>query len=162
MPRHIMTDINFQPRSITFKKPIFEDSFIEPGMRAKITKVEYSERDEAYIIYFDLSDYFEHNKVLLTESYFPNKYTEKLLAKPMYTALEANAYTSTTSEYLFVGNGTRDDVLFNQVLQEFCEDFDPTKEDPEFVAKYQAIYNAVKAGSMSFEDFLEATALSKQ
>lgn len=79
------------PIKVKFKQAIFEDSFIEEGMVAYLTKVsindEYSDPESiVYDLSFNQEPFMKHNEILLTECYYQNKYTGYDEDKKLYTA----------------------------------------------------------------------------
>lgn len=85
-----------------------EDSFIEKGMKAWLTKISLVEIEEdgtLYQLFLDFEDFYEENKKYLTECFYPNKYTAKLPEKDLYTAEEAGMYSHKTSVYYWIANG---------------------------------------------------------
>lgn len=100
------------PIKVKFKKSIFEDSFVEEGMIAYLTKVSIDDKysdpeDTVYDLHFNQEPFMGHNEILLTECYYPNIHTEGLESKPLYTAKEAGQFKIRWSEYMSVfGNQT--------------------------------------------------------
>lgn len=77
-----------------------DDSFIERGMQAwltKITKENDPDIPYAYRLFFDLTDFEKENDKYLTETFFENKHTRKIYGDEkkrsgLYTAKEAGFY----------------------------------------------------------------------
>lgn len=101
---------------VQFLKPIFEDDFVERGMTAWLTGIEYNDTVDCYELFFDFSDFEEINDKYFRESYYPNVHTALLPKKPKYTAKEAGMYNPKYSVYLSVGKGERDDDLFQKEI----------------------------------------------
>lgn len=64
------------PIKVKFKKSIFDDSFVEEGVIAYLTKVEIEDKYSypesiVYELSFNQEPFIEHNEILLTECYFP-------------------------------------------------------------------------------------------
>lgn len=60
----------------------------------------------------------QHNEVLLTDCYYPNKHTKKLnLEKGLYTAKEAGMFDVRWEDYVDVFKGQ----TLGEVLSEFLE-----------------------------------------
>ena len=50
---------------VQFLKPIFEDDFVEKGMNAWLTDIEWDSKENCYNLYFDFSDFeVENDKYL--------------------------------------------------------------------------------------------------
>lgn len=63
---------------VQFLKPLFEDDFVERGMKAWLTKIEWDEGADCYNLFFDFKDFEEENDKYFTECYRPNRHTESL------------------------------------------------------------------------------------
>ena len=110
------------PIKVKFKQAIFEDSFIEEGMVAYLTKVsingEYSDPESiVYDLSFNQEPFMEHNEILLTECYYQNKYTGYNEDKKLYTAKEADCFDKRWSDYVDVFKGQ----TFEEVAQQYFE-----------------------------------------
>ena len=110
---------------VQFLKPIFEDDFVERGMKAWLTSVEWCVREKCYELTFDFSEFEEGNIKYFKESYYENICTRKLnLDKEFYTAIEAGCYTSKYSVYFSVKGDSQDDVEFNKSIIEYLKVID--------------------------------------
>lgn len=110
------------PIKVKFKKSIFDDSFIEEGMCAYLTKVSVEEKysdpeDTVYELHFNQEPFMEHNEILLTECYYQNKYTGYNGDKKLYTAKEAGCFDKRWSDYMDVFKGQ----TFEEVASEYFE-----------------------------------------
>lgn len=110
------------PIKVKFKKSIFDDSFVEEDMIAYLTKVSVEDKysdpeDTTYDLHFNQEPFMEHNEILLTECYYPNKYTGYGNDKKLYTAKEAGMFDKRWSEYMSV----LDDQTFEEVANEHFE-----------------------------------------
>lgn len=110
------------PIKVKFKKSIFDDSFIEEGMIAYLTKVSTNEEHSEGVVYelhFNQEPFMEHNEILLTECYFQNKYTGYGYNgnKEFYTAKEAGCFDKRWSDYFDVFKGQ----TFEEVAQQYFE-----------------------------------------
>lgn len=88
------------PVKVKFKKPIFEDDYVETGMLGYLIGIE--KRDECFKLYFDNGEFFEHNVALMGEVYYPNIHTNKLEdsdKRKFFTALEAGYYSDRYEVY---------------------------------------------------------------
>lgn len=84
------------PAHVVFRKPIFEDDFVEAGMRAYLTGVEVEGEEIKLFFYF--GDDFDHNKRMFRQSYYGRE-ALGLDPKKLYTALETNDYQEYYSVY---------------------------------------------------------------
>jgi hypothetical protein len=66
---------------VQFLKPLFEDDFPEKGMKAWLTDIVKEEHEKCYRIYFDFSDFEEHNEKYFKADYFDDKGVACLTAK---------------------------------------------------------------------------------
>lgn len=108
------------PIKVKFKQAIFEDSFIEEGMIAYLTKVSLDEdygNEVVYELHFNQEPFIEHNETLLTECYYQNKYTGYSVNKELYTAKEAGCFDKRWSDYMDVFKGQ----TFEEVANEYFE-----------------------------------------
>lgn len=105
---------------VQFLKPIFEDDFVERGMTAWLTAVEFSEADECYKLHFDFAEFEAENDKYFQRCYYANRHTAKIVRDDgLYTAKEAGCYDPKYSVYFSVGNMiTRDDEAFAVAIQE--------------------------------------------
>jgi hypothetical protein len=93
-----MITVNFiNAIKVQFLKPIFEDDFVEKGMKAWLTDIEWESECSCYRLYFDFSEFENENDKYLKASYYPNIYTKELeeqTGRTKFTAKEANMYLS--------------------------------------------------------------------
>jgi hypothetical protein len=83
---------------VQFVKPIFEDDFVEIGMKAWLTRFEYDlEKDPELIqLFFDFSDFEKENMKYFRETYYGNRYTKEIEEKTgrsLFTAIETGNYS---------------------------------------------------------------------
>lgn len=107
---------------VTFLKPFFEDDFVERGMQAWLTKVEWCNRKELYELYFDFSDFEEENAKYFTCTYYPNSHTVDLQRdtdRTLFTAIEAGMYHPKQCFYWSTKDGMRDDMEFAAKVTEY-------------------------------------------
>ena len=103
---------------VQFLKTIFEDDFVEKGMTAWLTDVEWDEKDECYKLYFDFTEFEAINEKYFKQLYHANKFTEALnlgrRASEKYTAKEAGYYNTKYSVYYNPATsvGSRNDEAF--------------------------------------------------
>ncbi len=115
-----------EAKKVVFMKPIFEDSFVERGMKAWLTGVEWNDSNECYQLFFDFSDFEEENAKYFRATYYPNRTTadiELKTGRKLFTALEAGHYNAKTSDYLSVGD-ERDDAKFVEMISEYIKAVD--------------------------------------
>lgn len=113
-----------KPIKVKFIKEIFEDDFVEAGMTALLTGVEWdTQYNDCYKLFFDFSPFEEENATLFPEVYWPNQYTRKLAEETgcrFFTAKESKQYDPTYWVYFFCGNMiTRDDKAFEKTITDF-------------------------------------------
>jgi len=107
---------------VQFLKPIFEDDFVERGMTAWLTGIEWSDNTDCYKLFFDFKDFESENDKYFKETYYPNSSTRALLAvKDMYTAKEAGMYTPKLQCYLSVSGDKRDDEKFAEEIKQYLK-----------------------------------------
>ena len=102
---------------VQFTNPIFEDDFVETGMKAWLTKAEW--RNDMYNLYFDFTEFEQENLKYFTASYYSNRHTSELeqsTGRNMFTAIEAKCYSPKYSVYFSLPNDVRDDVLLAEML----------------------------------------------
>lgn len=106
---------------VVFLKPFIEEDFVERGMRAWLTGIEWCERNKCYELFFDFSDFEEENAKYFRASYYPNRKTEELEAatgRTLFTAIEAGYYIAKSHDYFSVGD-VRDDAKFTKEITEY-------------------------------------------
>ena len=111
---------------VQFIKPIFEDDFVEKGMKAWLTDVEWDSNCKYYRLYFDFTDFEAVNEKYFKRCYHPNRLTaeiETATDRRLFTAREAGLYDSKYSVYLSVGDGEkRDDVAFAREIAQYLRE----------------------------------------
>ena len=114
---------------VQFIKPIFEDDFVEKGMKAWLVDVEWAEREKCYKLYFDFTEFEVENDKYFKATFYPNCYTKTIgrvpaaLARTLVTAKESGWYTPKYSVYLSVGDGKkRDDVAFAREITKYLRE----------------------------------------
>lgn len=120
-PQSGITADMVEAKKVVFLKPIFEDSFVERGMKAWLTGVEWNDRNGCYQLFFDFSDFEEENAKYFRASYYPNRKTEELEAatgRTLFTAIEAGYYSAKSHDYFSVGD-VRDDAKFTKEITEY-------------------------------------------
>lgn len=107
--------------AVQFIEPIFEDDFVEKGMKAWLTDVEWDIKYECYKLYFDFTEFEEENDKYFKAIFFPNIHTRELqetTGRKMFTAKEAGWYEAKYSVYFSCGNHThRDDDAFAREIK---------------------------------------------
>lgn len=76
---------------VMFAKPIFEDDFVEKGMTAWLTDIEYDKSKNLYRLYFDFTEFEDINKKYFKKSFYQNE--------NLVTAWEAGLYYPKYSVY---------------------------------------------------------------
>lgn len=82
---------------VQFKNSIDEDSFVERGMLAWLTFVEFDEKEQTLCLYFDFEEFEDYNKKYFRRVYHQNNVTQKLFPErsaksAKFTAVEAGYY----------------------------------------------------------------------
>ena len=65
---------------VQFIKPIFEDDFVEKGMKAWLVDVEWAEREGCYKLYFNFTDFEAENDKYFKATFYPNRYTRTIVS----------------------------------------------------------------------------------
>ena len=111
---------------VQFIKPIFEDDFVEKGMKAWLVDVEWAEREKCYKLYFDFTEFEVENDKYFKATFYPNCHTkaiEEATGRTLFTAKESGWYTPKYYAYLSVGDGEkRDDVAFAREITEYLRE----------------------------------------
>lgn len=111
---------------VQFKKPIFEDDFVEKGMKAWLVDIEWAEREKCYKLYFDFTAFEVENDQYFKATFYPNRHTkaiEEATGRTLFTAKESGCYTPKYFVYLSVGDGEkRDDVAFAREITEYLRE----------------------------------------
>lgn len=102
---------------VQFIKPIFEDDFVEKGMKAWLTDIEWAHREECYHLFFDFTDFEEYNDKYFKETFYSND-TDSFNVRKLKTAKEVGDYKPKYSVYLSVtGDGRNDEVFAEEIKQ---------------------------------------------
>lgn len=107
---------------VVFKKPIFEEDFVERGMSGWLTGIEWDDRHGCYELYFYFGEHFDQNLKYFREVYHPNKYTTSIQAntgRSLFTAIEANMYTPYLKINYSVEGDVRDDKKLARELMRY-------------------------------------------
>ena len=111
---------------VQFIKPIFEDDFVEKGMTAWLTDVEWDNSNECYKLYFDFEEFEDINGKYFKAVFHPNCHTKELeerTGRKMFTAFEAGWYEPKYTLYFSCGDHTtRDnDAFAREITQHLRE-----------------------------------------
>ena len=111
---------------VQFIKPIFEDDFVEKGMKAWLVDIEWAEREKCYKLYFDFTEFEVENDKYFKATFYPNRHTktiEEATGRTLFTAKESGWYTPKYYVYLSVGDGEkRDDVAFAREITDYLRE----------------------------------------
>ena len=111
---------------VQFIKPIFEDDFVEKGMKAWLIDIEWAEREKCYKLYFDFTAFEVENDKYFKATFYSNQHTkaiEEATDRTLFTAKESGCYTPKYFVYLSVGDGEkRDDVAFAREITEYLRE----------------------------------------
>lgn len=120
---HIIDAIKVQ-----FIKPIYEEDFVDKGMKAWLTDVEWEEGSECYKLYFDFTDFEAENAKYFKAVFLPNRYTKDLECatdRTLFTAIESGNYTPKYSVYFSITGTERDDVAFAREIKDHLREVLP-------------------------------------
>ena len=110
---------------VQFIKPIFEDDFVEKGMTAWLTDVEWNIKQECYKLYFDFNDFEYINDKYFKESYYSNGKTEQLFGntgRKLFTAVEAGYYTPKHTVYFSIPGDVQNAEKFTIEIQKYLRE----------------------------------------
>jgi hypothetical protein len=111
---------------VQFLEPIFEDDFVEKGMTAWLTDIEWDESTDCYKLYFDFTEFEDINAKYFKAIFHPNRHTKHLeeqTGRKLFTAMEAGQYEPKYSVYFSVGNmTTRDDFAFAEEITDYLKE----------------------------------------
>lgn len=113
---------------VRFLKPIVDEDFVEKGMRAWLTDIEWSSTDECYKLWFDFTDFEVDNHKYFKEVYHPNSRTAMATSSrpsPMFTAIESGYYHPKYSVLYSVEGDVRNDELFAQEIAGYLKELSP-------------------------------------
>jgi hypothetical protein len=99
---------------VQFLKPIFEDDFPEKGMKAWLTDIIKFDHDECYKLYFDFTEFEDHNAKYFKADYFDENGVE------CKTAIDMGYYTPKYSVYF--GDVAWDKGKLNHELQKYLRE----------------------------------------
>lgn len=99
---------------VQFKRVIDEDSFVEKGMKAWLTDVEWDDVMCCYNLYFDFLEFEDENRKYFKQSYRPNGRTPTDdPRRTKFTAIEAGYYSHKLKVPFYLRDPeTRDDKRF--------------------------------------------------
>lgn len=113
---------------VQFLQPIFEDDFVEKGMTAWLTDVEWDTGSQCYNLYFDFSDFEDINLKYFKRVFHPNRHTATIPGaegRKLFTAFEAGQYEPKYSVYFSCGDmETRDDDAFARDIKKSLREVD--------------------------------------
>ena len=84
---------------VVFKKSIFEDDFVEPGMMAWFTGFELDKKAECWKLFFNFAEFKDSNEKYLREVFFHAAKTYVGPVKQLYTAKESGDWPDAYSAY---------------------------------------------------------------
>ena len=107
---------------VQFIKPIFEDDFVEKGMVAWLTDIEWTPRNECYELFFDFTEFEDHNDKYFKRSFYgPASGGIASSPRKLYTAKEVGEYNPKHSVYLALPKDGRDDGQFEFEIQKYLK-----------------------------------------
>lgn len=92
----LLDDTRIQALRVIFKKPIFEDDFVERGMQAWFVGWETNTRVECMNLYFDFTEFEAENEKYFKRTFYGSGANR---AGQLLTAKEAGAYDPKYSVY---------------------------------------------------------------
>lgn len=105
---------------VQFVEPIFEEDFVEKGMTAWLTDVQWDEGCECYKLFFDFEEFEDINRKYFKAVFHPNCHTKELeerTGRKLFTAVEAGWYEPKYTVYFSCGDHTnRDDEAFTREI----------------------------------------------
>jgi hypothetical protein len=120
---------------VQFLRPIFEDDFVEKGMKAWLTDVEWDAKTGCYKLYFDFTEFEAINEKYLKRSYYPTTTTATLPAEvlngrdgsplgrksaiDLFTAKEAGQYTAKYDVFFSIPGDQRNDEAFAEEIKQY-------------------------------------------
>ena len=111
---------------VQFIKPIFEDDFVEKGMKAWLVDVEWAEREKCYKLYFDFTEFEAENDKYFKATFHPYLRTKTIkedTGRKLFTAKECGWYTPKYFVYLSVGDGVhRNDITFAEEITQYLRE----------------------------------------
>lgn len=119
---------------VQFCDIFFEDDFVEKGMKAWLTGIDWSHDNMCYVLYFDFSDFEEHNAKYFRRTYFGNRHThqiEESSGRTLFTAIEAGRYDPKYMSYFSLTTNTQDDELFEKEIQRYLHVAGERRWNPE-------------------------------
>ena len=112
-----MIDMNMiEAIKVQFIKPIFEEDWIEKGMKAWLTDIEWCPRTECYNLYFDFTEFEAYNDKYFKESFY---FYDAGGREVLKTAKETGAYKPKYSVYLSVSGEGRNDEVFAEEIKQY-------------------------------------------
>lgn len=98
-----MIDSKIKPVVIAKEDIFFDDSFLEVGMRTRLTS--YEKDGEGYVFSADFSEFFDENKPLMSANYYDEN------GVPCLTAEQAGQIPKGMKEYVYVDSNADADTL---------------------------------------------------
>lgn len=98
-----MIDSKIKPVVIAKKDIFFDDSFLEVGMRTRLTS--YEKDGEGYVFSADFSEFFDENKPLMSANYYDDN------GVPCLTAEQAGKIPKGMKEYVYIDLNADEDTF---------------------------------------------------
>ena len=115
--KQITTNIT-EAIKVQFLKPIYEDDFVESGMKAWLTKV--VKIDDMFKLYFDFTEFEQENDKYLTCTFY--MYGKD--GKELGTAKEAGWYNNKYSVYFCTSDNGCNEETFSVDIAEYLKVID--------------------------------------
>jgi hypothetical protein len=111
---------------VQFLRPIFEDDFVEKGMKAWLVDIDWDNTHGCYQLYFDFTEFEAENDKYLKEVFHPNRRTALLPdsnSRRLFTAKEAGQYSPKYSVYFSCGDQcTQNDAAFAEEIVSYLRE----------------------------------------
>jgi hypothetical protein len=104
---------------VAFIKPLNDEDFVEKGMVAWLTDIEWDHKFKMYKLFFDFNDFEEENDKYFKETYYANKNTPSNSDRELFTAKEAGFYRPKYSVYFELPTFERDDERFSKEISNY-------------------------------------------
>ena len=110
---------------VQFLKPFYEDDFVEKGMVAWLTDIEWYDRDHCYKLFFDFSGFEKENDKYFKETYYSNRFSSALAevtGRSLFTAKETGNYRPKYSADFTISAYERNDEMFAEEIKAFLKE----------------------------------------
>jgi hypothetical protein len=112
-------------QKVVFLQPIFEDDFVEKGMVAWLTDVQWHFGNACYELFFDFTEFEEYNKKYFKKVF--HQYVSSCRGRPgpssreLVTAHEAGCYQPKYSVYFGITGDKQDNKIFEKEICNYLQ-----------------------------------------